>query len=157
MARNDRPFAPISNQPSAETPPARTPRALRLLLAVFVCSILPSALIALIGIVASAFERPSPSLAGMFDSLYTVTFLGTMITAPVVILLALPSYLAARRLGWANPRVACIYGGVIGAFLLLVISDHHGLATVLGALIGGLTGVLFSLIVGVTAPTQAGG
>jgi hypothetical protein len=74
----------------------------------------------------------------------------------VVILLALPSYLAARRLGWANSRVACICGAVIGAFLLLVISEYHGLATVLGAVIGGLTGVLFSLIVGVTTPTHAG-
>jgi hypothetical protein len=155
MARNELPSALISNKPSAETPPAQTPRALRVLLAVFVCSILPSALIALIGIVASAFEKPSPSLDGMFGSLYAVTFLGTMITAPVVILLALPSYLAARRLGWANSRVACICGAVIGAFLLLVISEYHGLATVLGAVIGGLTGVLFSVIVGVTTPTHA--
>jgi len=145
----------MSNKPSVETLPAQTPRALRLLLAVLVCSILPSALIALIGMVASAFEKPGPSLDSIFGSLYAVTFMGTMITAPVVILLVLPSYLAARRLGWANPRVACIYGATIGAFLLFVISDHHGLASVLGAAIGGLTGVLFSLIVGGTTPTHA--
>ena len=133
----------------------RTPTLQRLLLALLVGSVLPATLVAVIGVFAS-FVDPSALPPGQaLGSVVIIAFVGAIITAPFVLILVLPAYLAARRLSWATPRIATLFGALIGAALLSIIVDAQPYAAILGTVVGGVTGWVFLSIVGASTKARA--
>jgi hypothetical protein len=104
-----------------------------------------------IGALTALLRSPAPSFEQILGSVFSTTFMASMITIPVVLVLVLPTFLIARRGQWATLRVATVSGACTGILLLAVVSDAHPSAVILGAVVGAATGAAFLSIAGATA------
>ena len=95
------------------------------------------------------------NLSHLLVTLPGYLFFAVLITGPITLVLALPLYLFLKHVGWARPAVALCVGAAMGSALIMTLSEARLHGSIVGALAGGCTGLLFLRIAGWSLPPRS--